>query len=73
MSRIHNPFHTRLRATIFIIFAILIAALVTWLACFWIIIQRRRQRLQGVSFARASLLVAIPALIALYLSLPSAR
>lgn len=51
----------------------LIAALVTWLACFWIIIQRRRQRLQGVSFARASLLVAIPALIALYLSLPSAR
>ena len=29
MSRIHNPFHTRLRTTIFIIFAILIAALVT--------------------------------------------
>ena len=29
MSRIHNPFHTRLRTTIFIIFAILIAALLT--------------------------------------------
>ncbi len=51
----------------------LIAALITWLACFWIVIQRRRQRLPGVSFARASLLVSIPALIALYLSLPSAR
>jgi ABC-type uncharacterized transport system permease subunit len=51
----------------------LIAALITWLACFWIIVQRRRQRLQGASFARASLLASVPALIALYLSLPSAR
>ncbi len=51
----------------------LIAALITWVACFWIIIQRRRQRLPGISFARASLLVAIPALIALYLSLPASR
>lgn len=51
----------------------LIAALVTWSGCFWIVIQRRRGLLPGVSFARASLLVAIPALIALFLSLPSAR
>ena len=51
----------------------LIASLITWLACFWIIVQRRRQRLQGASFARASLIVAIPAVIALTLSLPSAR
>jgi hypothetical protein len=51
----------------------LIAALITWLACFWIIVQRRRQRLQGASFARASLIVAIPAVVALTLSLPSAR
>ena len=51
----------------------LIAALVTWLACFWIVVQRRRQRLQGASFARASLVAALPALVALYLSLPAAR
>ena len=51
----------------------LIAALITWLACLWIIVQRRRQRLQGASFARASLIVAIPAVVALTLSLPSAR
>jgi len=51
----------------------LIAALITWLACCWIVVQRRRQHLQGASFARASLLVAIPALIALYLSLPASR
>jgi ABC-type uncharacterized transport system permease subunit len=51
----------------------LIAALITWLACCWTVVQRRRQHLQGASFARASLLVAIPALIALYLSLPASR
>jgi ABC-type uncharacterized transport system permease subunit len=51
----------------------LVAALLTWLACVWVIVQRRRQRLSGASFARASLLAAIPALVALYLSLPSAR
>jgi ABC-type uncharacterized transport system permease subunit len=51
----------------------LIAALVTWLACFWIVVQRRRQLLPGASFARASLLVAIPAVVALYLSLPASR
>ncbi len=51
----------------------LVAALITWLACCWTVVQRRRQHLQGASFARASLLVAIPAVIALYLSLPSSR
>jgi ABC-type uncharacterized transport system permease subunit len=51
----------------------LIAALITWLACLWTVVQRRRQRLPGAAFARASLLVAIPALVALYLSLPSSR
>lgn len=49
------------------------AALITWLACIWIIVQRRRQRLPGASFARASLLAFVPALVALYLSLPAAR
>lgn len=51
----------------------LVAALITWLACLWTVVQRRRQRLPGSAFARASLLVAIPALVALYLSLPSSR
>ena len=51
----------------------LIAALITWLACFWIVVQRRRQHLRGASFARSSLLVAIPAIVALYLSLPASR
>jgi len=49
------------------------AALITWLGCCWIIVQRRRQSLSGASFARASLLASVPALIALYLSLPSGR
>ncbi len=51
----------------------LIAALITWLACGWVVVQRRRQRLPGAAFARASLLTAIPAVVALYLSLPSSR
>jgi ABC-type uncharacterized transport system permease subunit len=51
----------------------LVASLVTWLACGWILVQRRRQRLPGASFARASLLAAVLAVVALYLSLPSAR
>jgi ABC-type uncharacterized transport system permease subunit len=51
----------------------LVAALVTWLACGWVVLQRRRHRLPGASFARASLLAAIPAVVALYLSLPSSR
>lgn len=51
----------------------LVAALVTWLACFWIVVQRRRQRLPGAAFARASLVAALPAVVALYLSLPAHR
>jgi len=51
----------------------LIAALITWLACFWIVVQRRRLHLRGASFARSSLLVVIPAIVALYLSLPASR
>ena len=51
----------------------LVAALVTWLACFWIVVQRRRQRLPGAAFARASLVAALPAVVALYLSPPAHR
>ena len=51
----------------------LIASLVTWLGCVWIVVQRRRLRLSGAAFARASLLAAVPAVVALYLSLPSSR
>ena len=51
----------------------LIVALITWLACGWIVLQRRRQRLPGAAFARASLAVAVLAVVALYLSLPAAR
>ena len=51
----------------------LIASLITWLGCVWIVVQRRRLRLSGASFARASLFASVPALIALYLSLPSGR
>lgn len=51
----------------------LIASLVTWLVCVWIVVQRRRLRLSGAAFARASLLAAVPAVVALYLSLPSSR
>ena len=51
----------------------LVAATATWAAALYVIVRRRRHRLTGAAFARASLFVAIPALIALYLSLPSAR
>ena len=51
----------------------LIASLITWLVCVWIVVQRRRLRLSGAAFARASLLAAVPAVVALYLSLPSSR
>ena len=51
----------------------LVAALITWLACGWIVVQRRRQHLRGAAFARASLLAAIPAVVALYLSLHTSR
>ena len=49
------------------------ASLVTWLAILALTVQRRRHRLAGAAYARASLVVFIPALIALYLSLPAAR
>lgn len=51
----------------------LVASLATWLAGLYVIVQRRRHRLAGAAFARASLLVSLPALVALYLSLPAAR
>jgi len=48
-------------------------ASLTWVACLFVTIQRRRHRLAGAAYARASLLVFVPALVALYLSLPAAR
>jgi ABC-type uncharacterized transport system permease subunit len=51
----------------------LLFAMVTWAGCLILIIQRRRHRLSGARFARLSLVVLIPALIALWLSLPSAH
>ena len=51
----------------------LAASLIAWLAGLFVTVQRRRHRLSGASFARASLWAFIPALIALYFSLPSAR
>lgn len=49
------------------------AALLTWVACLFVAVQRRRLRLAGAAYARASLVVFLPALVALYLSLPAAR
>jgi len=49
------------------------AALLTWAACLFVTVQRRRHRLAGAAYARASLVVFLPALVALYLSLPAAR
>jgi ABC-type uncharacterized transport system permease subunit len=46
-------------------------AMVTWVGCLILIIQRRRHRMSGPRFARVSLLVLTPALIALWLSLPN--
>jgi ABC-type uncharacterized transport system permease subunit len=49
------------------------AALLTWVAGLVVTVQRRRHRLAGSAYARASLFVFVPALVALYLSLPAAR
>lgn len=49
------------------------AASLTWLACVFVTVQRRRHRLAGAAYARASLLAFLPALVALWLSLPAAR
>ena len=51
----------------------LAASLVTWLACLFALVQRRRNSLSGAAFARASLWAFLPALVALYLSLSAAR
>jgi ABC-type uncharacterized transport system permease subunit len=48
-------------------------ALFAWLAGLYVTVQRRRHRLSGAAFARASLWAFLPALAALYFSLPSAR
>ncbi|MEI6284198.1 MAG: cytochrome c biogenesis protein CcsA, partial [Opitutae bacterium] len=49
----------------------LIFALITWMGCLILIIQRRRHQMSSARFARISLLILIPALIALWLSLPA--
>jgi len=51
----------------------LAAALLTWLGCFVLLINRRRERWSGVQFAWGSLILFVPALTALWLSLPSNR
>ena len=47
-------------------------ALITWIGCLILIIQRRRHQMSSARFARISLFILIPALIALWLSLPAA-
>lgn len=49
----------------------LIFALLTWLGCIMLIIQRRRHQMSAARFARTSLFILIPALVALWLSLPT--
>ena len=49
----------------------LLFAMVSWAGCLILIIQRRRHHLSGSRFARGSLIILIPALLALWLSLPS--
>jgi ABC-type uncharacterized transport system permease subunit len=51
----------------------LAASLIAWLAGLYVMVQCRRHRLSGAAFARASLWAFIPALIALYFSLPNIR
>lgn len=46
-------------------------ALITWVSCFILVIQHRRQKISGAAFARATLYLTIPALVALWLSLPN--
>lgn len=48
----------------------LVASAVAWTACLAVLVLRRRGQLAGVTFARASLLAFIPALVAFLLSLP---
>ena len=42
-------------------------------AALFVAVQRRRERLLGPAFARASLWLLLPALLALWLALPAAR
>ena len=49
----------------------LIFALLTWLGCLILIIQRRRHQMSSARFARTSLFILLPALVALWLSLPA--
>jgi len=49
----------------------LIFALITWVGCVMLIIQRRRYQMSAARFARTSLFILIPALVALWLSLPA--
>ena len=49
------------------------AASAAWLGALFVAVQRRRERLLGPAFARASLWLLLPALLALWLSLPAAR
>ncbi len=51
----------------------LAAASVAWCGALFVAVQRRRERLLGPAFARASLWLLLPALLALWLSLPAAR
>lgn len=48
----------------------LVASAVTWGAASLVLLFRRRGTLGGAAFARASLVILIPALLALYVSLP---
>ncbi|MEI7602595.1 MAG: cytochrome c biogenesis protein CcsA [Opitutae bacterium] len=49
----------------------LIFALITWIGCLMLIIQRRRHQMSSARFARTSLFILLPALVALWLSLPT--
>jgi ABC-type uncharacterized transport system permease subunit len=49
------------------------AASAAWLGALFVAVQRRRERLLGPTFARASLWLLLPALLALWLSLPAPR
>jgi ABC-type uncharacterized transport system permease subunit len=51
----------------------LAASSVAWLGALFVAVQRRRERLLGPAFARASLWLLLPALLALWLALPAAR
>ena len=49
----------------------LVFGLITWVGCVMLIIQRRRYQMSAARFARTSLFILIPALVALWLSLPA--